>query len=106
MGEQRKVMTGILIEKAEAIEAIKGAFEYPEYYGIAIRLAVNAIKKIPTIEAKPVVHGRWEFSNDDGENFYYRCSHCGRDVKAERYAESNDYCYCPYCNAQMDEKEG
>lgn len=103
MDEQRKVMTGILIEKAEAIEAIKGAFEYPEYYGTAIRLAVNAIKKIPTIEAKPVVHAHW-FLLDDCANEGVYCSACTKKVYKTDYANQKlKSKYCPNCGAQMDE---
>ena len=106
MDEQRKVMTGILIEKAEAIEAIKGAFEYPEYYGTAIRLAVNAIKKIPTIEAKPVVHAHWvSASKKQGVNIGMKCSLCGARIKNSEFFNGN-HNYCHKCGAQMDEKEG
>lgn len=93
-------MSETMIEKAEAIEAIKGAFEYPEYYGTAIRLAVNAIKQMPTVEAKPVVHAYWIY----GETIYgvewMKCSAC-----CKSQIPTGVFSYCPNCGAQMDEKE-
>ena len=51
----------------------------------------DRLKKAPTIEAKPVVHGRWKrYGKNLGE-----CSECGEIVSVR----SN---YCPNCGAKMD----
>ena len=63
----------------------------------------DRLKKAPTIEAKPVVHGRWI-----GSNVTY-CSHCERSymdvADADSWESSDIPDFCPYCGAQMDEKE-
>ena len=68
------------------------------------------LKKAPTIEAKPVVHGRWEL--EYGNYGKMRCSVCKKEALIEKtiidvgvitdYVDSN---YCPNCGAKMDEKE-
>ena len=70
----------------------------------------EAIKNAPTIEAKPVVHGRWEL--EYGTYGKMRCSVCKKEALIEKtigdvgvitnYVDSN---YCPNCGAKMDEKE-
>lgn len=49
----------------------------------------------PTIEADPVVHGRWQlgFFNNAGRKVGW-CSNCG--------ALEEDKNYCPNCGAKMD----
>ena len=55
---------------------------------------IYMIEDMPTVEAKPVVHGRWKrYGKNLGE-----CSECGEIVSVR----SN---YCPNCGAKMDEKE-
>jgi hypothetical protein len=56
-------------------------------------IAIELIKKQPTIDAEPVRHGKWiEYPIADGMN---QCSECG----VLRFGESN---YCPNCGARMD----
>ena len=70
-------------------------------------LIVDMIKEAPAIEAEPMRHGKWLFSDYD----YFTCSVCGgqyftgadstKDAKA--MLENNAYYpYCPYCGAKMD----
>ena len=63
------------------------------------------LEQQPTIEAKPVVHAHWlEQIIDGGQELM--CSNCGEYalMNDEFYSEFSKY--CPYCGAQMDEKEG
>ena len=70
----------------------------------------DRLKKAPTIEAKPVVHGRWELEHETYGKM--RCSVCKKEALIEKtigevgvitiYVDSN---YCPNCGAMMDEKE-
>lgn len=65
---------------------------------------VTQIANTPTIEAKPVVHAHWiEQIIDGGQELM--CSNCGEYalMNDEFYSEFSKY--CPYCGAQMDEKE-
>ena len=61
----------------------------------------SAIERMPSIDAKPVVHGRWINWGKSGtptyEN-YGTCSVCHED--AEICTEHRNY--CPNCGARMD----
>ena len=57
----------------------------------------GALRNIPTIEAEPVRHGRWD---KRGQEIY--CSECGEEsgytwAGASRYSD-----YCLNCGAKMD----
>lgn len=55
----------------------------------------------PTVDAEPVVHGRWIEVGD----FIWKCSVCGaEDCYAYIWGEvkRQDDLYCPKCGAKMD----
>ena len=56
-----------------------------------------AVDSVPTVDAAPVVHGRWE--KDGG---VVVCSECGEEHDWETYRAS----YCDSCGARMDLPEG
>ena len=58
----------------------------------------EAIKNAPTIEAKPVVHGRWEEASD-GDGIV--CPFCRTDFCTIIY-DTEYFNYCPNCGAKMD----
>lgn len=58
--------------------------------------ADRVIRQMPTVDAVPVVHGRW--NNMDGYKTRKVCSECGWDVP--EYGKF--YSYCPNCGAKMD----
>ena len=62
----------------------------------------DRLKKAPTIEAKPVVHGRWIGKPICG-NDNCRCSECGswHHIHANLRGEVMQK-YCPNCGAKMD----
>lgn len=60
------------------------------------------IDAAPTIDAVPVVHGKWvedTISSSDGKYGMYghRCSACHRSCMGRE-----EYAYCPKCGAKMD----
>lgn len=58
---------------------------------------VAVIAEQPTIEATPVVHGRWtELPSMAPE---YQCSECGQSYEWWEVSEAH---YCPNCGAKMD----
>lgn len=66
----------------------------------------DRLKKAPTIEAKPVVHAHWEYhGGDDDMELYGFCSYCGKGRLTEDDILRLKPLLCPYCGAQMDEKE-
>ena len=87
-----------LIDAAEAVKIIK---RYDDR-GIALdevtRITdgiAREIEAMPTVDAEPVRHGKWErveYSFVGG----YRCSCCGSK------ALDDSFNYCGYCGAKMD----
>lgn len=66
------------------------------------RKIIERIESAPTIDAVPVVHGRWEKSQHNG---YLVCSSC-RDVYVDNdWVDGKKWNYCPNCGAKMD-KDG
>ena len=63
-----------------------------------IRARINAA---PTIEAEPVVHGRWEKS----PHLYgfVRCSVCHGCTVWDEWVDGKKWNYCPNCGAKMDQ---
>lgn len=57
---------------------------------------IRLLEKAPTVDAVPVVHGRW--NNMDGYKTRKVCSECGWDVP--EYGKF--YSYCPNCGAKMN----
>ena len=63
---------------------------------------LESIDVQPTIEAAPVVHGRWiEYHNEENGTWHYDCSVCddGYAMTVKDYRPHN---YCPNCGAKMD----
>ena len=64
-----------------------------------------AVQKMPTVDAVPVRHGRWETVEDWDEDERYKCSVCGDEWFLEvGNPEFNNMNYCPNCGARMDGK--
>lgn len=52
----------------------------------------------PTVDAAPVVHGKWIY----GEDIDIQCSVCGADALTEGDYRQIKSRYCPNCGAKMD----
>lgn len=64
---------------------------------IRYKMFENALEDAPTIEAEPVRHGHWEWT-DDPRTGDFVCSNClDHNIVRSRY--------CPNCGAKMDEVE-
>ena len=96
-------MAEIRLIDAEALEEeiVKTMRYVPKDAVLDVAYMVN---RAPTIEAKPVVHAHWLEQIIDGSQ-ELMCSNCGEYalMNDEFYSEFSKY--CPYCGAQMDEKE-
>lgn len=73
------------------------------------------IDNAPTVDAAPVVHGRWEVVTHKSDIAYYaKCDHCGYEYACGRKGigslieevEPFFHSYCPECGARMDGGEG
>jgi hypothetical protein len=60
-------------------------------------LILDAISQQPTVDAAPVVHGRWEAKDDGMGDYFYRCSACGAEF--DLFGKAN---FCPECGSKMD----
>lgn len=61
------------------------------YYGQEVK---RIVQNAPTIEAEPVVHGRW-IPHNKGQNNWCECSKCNT-------VGSPFWKRCPVCEAKMD----
>ena len=77
-------------------EMAKGAAENGWYKEQDI---YNAIEEAPTIEAKPVMHGRWVTHSDRPDSLICSVCNCGFDMW-----KHDPHNYCPNCGVQMDEE--
>lgn len=69
------------IKREDALNALR---EYP------VTKLKTAIRRLPSADAAPIRHGRWDFDMSGAW-----CSVCGE------YSEG-EYHYCPNCGAKMD----
>lgn len=53
----------------------------------------DLVNSLPTVEAEPVVHGKW---NGVDHDMFFECSICGYLTD---YMLTN---FCPHCGAKMD----
>lgn len=56
------------------------------------------IASAPTIDAVPVVHGRWDFGRTFNHIDFYVCSECGAPTQGKPP-------FCCNCGAKMDKEE-
>ena len=81
-------------------DALMKAIKSFRWFGVpnTLKLMFDYLKIIineqPTIEAAPVVHGRWKYVEVIGFGYLSTCSECGHHDH-----ETN---YCPNCGARMD----
>ena len=67
---------------------------YGDGYMDALDKVETVVREFPTVDAKPVVHGRWVCL--EAEIGFYACSECDHRILR---AKCN---YCPNCGARMD----
>ena len=79
--------------------------EMPLY--MAVIGTINEIKKFPSVDVQPVVHGRWNATHESGlfshpDSITYVCSECGKQFYT-LYSMPPLSNYCPNCGADMRE---
>lgn len=65
------------------------------------------LDNMPTVDAAPVVHGKWMVSEN---GLWQYCSICGVSVEVDsmfmcKASEDSNFKYCPHCGAKMDLEE-
>lgn len=68
---------------------------------VSVNDVLKAIDESDTIDAVPVVHGKWIF---DAENYEWNCSEC-QDWPIDGSSDEDRTNYCPNCGAKMDGEE-
>ena len=69
---------------------------------VGIAWAESLLNTLPTVDAVPVVHGRWidegaYVTAAYGSLDVYQCSNCNQEITIDDYDN-----YCPNCGARMD----
>ena len=95
-----------LIDADELKESIRKALGIKSltYLTTAVRVIVNQIDAAPTIDAEPVVHGRWQWLSSTYDRtpceMRYMCDKCHHETITHGQEQWEKY--CPHCGAQMD----
>lgn len=91
--------------REEAIKTLRELWRETNdhWYEETYSMAIEALERAPSVDVKPVRHGRWETVEGwDGDELY-RCSECGDEfVLIEGTPKDNNYWFCPCCGARMD----
>lgn len=103
MDDVRLIDANALAEEFVGGECMKSMAE-----AIADKRFVKAIRQAPTIDAVPVVHGRWVKPHGMMPPEYHHrhvCSVCHEYALHEFSGRELWSYYCPNCGAKMDAKE-
>lgn len=88
---------------ADALDDVITRLNFNENWGITrgeYKLINSVLFEFPTVDAVPARHGKWyELATYEGCEVDLRCSNCGATVSGF----VQNYKYCPYCGARMDE---
>lgn len=97
--EQRLIDANTLCERlADRALEYSGLDECTEN---TIKEDMHIVHTMPTIDARPVVPGRWVQVMRWSNKAKYRCSVCGREIMSATKVNIEKYPYC-HCGAQMD----
>lgn len=97
-----------LIDADALMETIDKKFQ--EHYGNTVyqfihdffKFVIKQIRKAPTIEAEPVVHGEWAKDGD-----WLICLNCESEINIKNsLGVENRKNFCPNCGAKMEVDNG
>lgn len=91
MNEQRLINANTLVGP-DGLFATRGCAGNCGCCGLWSEKGCRVILEAPTVDAVPVVHGRWEAVKDG----WGRCSNCHRMDEIHKYAAN-----CRFCGAKM-----
>lgn len=98
VAEQRLIDANALEIILKSQADVVALCERPEIAGGFLQ-ALDFVKKAPTVDAAPVVHGQWVCDTFFDEPVM-RCTACKRGFSLGHRAER--FPYCPNCGAKMD----
>ena len=98
--DEFKAVNGMKDDCADCDKELRGKSKACEFDRVYTKMDFCGwLDDAPTVDAVPVVHGRWETDGmmmDDGEYLMTRCTACG---KAYEYGYNMPF--CPNCGADM-----
>lgn len=73
----------------------------------ALKMAIRSeISALQSVDAAPVVHGKWEYSENIYDESTWVCSICKKPwTLIDGTPQENGMKYCPGCGAKMDLEE-
>ena len=84
-----------------------GLIQWVEYGEHSVSLHSKMLHEIPTVDAAPVVHGRWQWLSSTYDRTpcekRYMCDKCHHETITHEYEPWEKY--CPNCGAKMDLEE-
>lgn len=100
------------IKREAAIDAVTEVYYDTPDVNLSGEKFEGAINGIPAADVAPVVHGRWEWFDEDvgtpvtgyEREWGWRCSHCGEELPDD-YDDPDDsptFRFCYNCGAKMD----
>ena len=88
-------VVGAIIKVITPIEESRDIFFHDSGRNAAITGAMIELKKLPSADVAPVVHGRWI-----DELYNWHCDQCDKWLRIEDGTAHMNY--CPNCGAKMD----
>ncbi|MEE0898964.1 MAG: hypothetical protein U0L88_15220 [Acutalibacteraceae bacterium] len=88
-------MTDEYIRKADAIKQCG--------FGMTSLHIANNLRKMPSADVVPVVHGKWIDEDPAFAEYFANCSVCGYEIDVHN--ERGYFNFCPNCGAKMDGEE-
>ena len=67
-----------------------------------VKLIKEELRKVPTADVAPVVHGRWVSKNTHGYDWVFVCSNC---EYVDGYPFNDRHNFCPKCGAKMEQED-
>lgn len=97
-----RLIDGDVLDEAmyhKSFETDDGRQKWHSGLWIRYKIYEEASREVPTVDAQPVKHGKWDYVTVVDEGFW-RCSTCG--TPSEALGARKLYKYCPFCGAKMD----
>lgn len=86
----------------KSFETDDGRQKWQSGLWIRYKIYEEASGEVPTVDAQPVKHGKWDYVTVVDEGFW-RCSNCG--TPSEASGANLLYKYCPFCGAKMGDND-
>lgn len=105
--DEFKAVNGMKDDCADCDKELRGKSKACEFDRVYTKMDFCGwLDDAPTVDAVPVVHGRWKPWDLTFGRTIYACSVCGEATNVATTMGDVVYKFCPYCGARMDGKDG